>query len=155
MLPETEKSIRMPCHYTSLKRQPTTWNRFGGLRKYVEISLCEAGKFYCEINYFICEITSRLLRDKFFYLRVEFFLLPRELRLVPRENFFMRMRIIFHPHENLFSSHQTVSPFASEIFLIASDCKSGRIGILSHPQKQNYMLRGFIPKACNHFPTHW
>ena len=55
MLPETEKSIRMPCHYTSLKRQPTTWDRFGGLRKYVEISLCEAGKFYCEINYFICE----------------------------------------------------------------------------------------------------
>ena len=79
MLPETEKSIRMPCHYTSLKRQPTTWNRFGGLRKYVEISLCEAGKFYCEINYFICEITSRLLRDKLFYLRVEFRLLPREL----------------------------------------------------------------------------
>ena len=83
MLPEKEKSIRMPCQYTSLRRLPTTWNRFGDLGKYVEISLCKAGKIYCEINYFIYELTSRLLRDKIFYLRVEFLLVPWEFILAP------------------------------------------------------------------------
>ena len=147
----------------------TTRRHSRGLRKYIKISAPQKRKFYSQINFFICEITSRLLRDKNFYLVVEFFLLPRKLRLlpwefvlVPRELFFIRMRIYFRPirllvhsRQKFFRSHQTASPVASEIFLIASDCKSGRIGILSHPQKQNYMLRGFIPKACNHFPTHW
>ena len=41
----------MPCQYTSLRRLPTTWNRFGGLGKYVKISACVRTKFYCEINY--------------------------------------------------------------------------------------------------------
>ena len=41
----------MPCQYTSLRRLPTTWNRFGGLGKYIEISVCKMVKFYCEINY--------------------------------------------------------------------------------------------------------
>ena len=82
MFPETGKSVRMPCQYTFLRRLPTTKDRFGSLRKYVEISLCEAGKFYCEINYFIYELTSRLLVDKNFYLRVEFLLLPREFSCV-------------------------------------------------------------------------
>ena len=83
MFPETGETVRMPCQYTSVRRLPTTWNRFRGLSKYVKISFCEWGKFYCEINYFIYELTSRLLRDKFFYLRVEFFLLSREFSLVP------------------------------------------------------------------------
>ena len=55
MFPETGKSVRMPCKYTFLRRLPTTKDRFGSLRKYVEISLCEAGKFYCEIKIFIYE----------------------------------------------------------------------------------------------------
>ena len=55
MFPEKGKSIRMPCKYTFLRRLPTTRNRFGSLRKYIKISLCERGKFYCEINFFICE----------------------------------------------------------------------------------------------------
>ena len=67
MFPETGETVRMPCQYTSVRRLPTTWNRFGGLSKYVKISFCERRKFYCEINYFIYELTSRLLRDKFFY----------------------------------------------------------------------------------------
>ena len=71
----------MPCQYTSLRRLPTTWNRFGGLGKYIEISVCKMVKFYCEINYFIYEINGRLLRDKNFYLVVEFSLLPREFFL--------------------------------------------------------------------------
>ena len=55
MFPETGKAVRMPCQFTSVRRQPTTWNRFCGLCKCVKFSLCEAGKFYCEINYFIYE----------------------------------------------------------------------------------------------------
>jgi hypothetical protein len=89
----------------------TTGRHFRGLGKYIKISVSQKRKFYYEINFFIYEITSRLLRDKFFYLVVEFFLLPRELfpvprelRLIPRELFLIRMKIIFHPHENSFSS---------------------------------------------------
>ena len=47
MFPEKEKSIRMPCKYTFLRRLPTTWNRIGGLCNCLRISLCETGKFYC------------------------------------------------------------------------------------------------------------
>ena len=36
--------------------QPLTTRRHSrSLRRYVKISLCEAGKFYRDINYFICE----------------------------------------------------------------------------------------------------
>ena len=55
MFPETGKSVRMPCQYTSSRRLPTTCYRFGGLCMYVNFGLCERPKFYCEINYFICE----------------------------------------------------------------------------------------------------
>ena len=55
MFPETGETVRMPCQYTSVRRLPTTWNRFRGLSKYVKISFCERRKFYCEIKFFIYE----------------------------------------------------------------------------------------------------
>ena len=122
MFPEKEKSIRMPCKYTFLRRLPTTWNRIGGLCNCLRISLCETGKFYCEINYFIYELTSRLLRDKFFYLRVEFFLLPREFFLVARELFFVRMRIYFHPHEKFSCSHDELYSYFVIIIMEEKTC---------------------------------
>lgn len=36
----------------------------------------------------------------------------------PTRIFSRPLRIIFHPHENSFSSHETASPFLSEFFLI-------------------------------------
>ena len=38
MLPEKEKSIRMPYQYTSLRRLPTTLRRFAALCNYMKIS---------------------------------------------------------------------------------------------------------------------